>query len=501
MAGIGGRGGGAGARHRRRRRVSVPNWIGGGGSWRPRGCGRGGGGIRSRRGGRAGRTGAETRTGFRHGWGGRTRAAERVGRRGNAAGVRHGGRGGRTGRYLGRGLRADGPQAPGGLLGRFRGGARGAGRRRGAVARTWRYDAARRARTGGAARGPTGRGLRIRTVGGPHRGAGGGLRGRGAGGPPSGRGTVAACLAAGRRRCVRETGRGLRRGRGQRSGVSRGGHTEVREVGTGVRGADRDAVRIGRRAGAARRVRGGVGTQFSLTLEPRRPAGITVAVVGRPGGVGLGDRTGRRDAVRVAARSGRRAAVGCAAAPWPGLPIASAAAPRRPALVRGLTLVARRGRGGRGAAGGERVEGFRAAPGGPHAGGLGGRVQRGVGVGRGRGGLLWLPVRRALADRRGLGRARWDGGVLRVRAHAPPVSSRPGRLPVRGPSSLRSTARRRICPSRTRIPVRMDRHPGAGCAAVVVPPYVRVTLRVAPAGTGTSPRARGICPERPPTLR
>lgn len=500
MAGIGGRGGGAGARHRRRRRVSVPNWIGGGGSWRPRGCGRGGGGIRSRRGGRAGRTGAETRTGFRHGWGGRTRAAERVGRRGNAAGVRHGGRGGRTGRYLGRGLRADGPQAPGGLLGRFRGGARGAGRRRGAVARTWRYDAARRARTGGAARGPTGRGLRIRTVGGPHRGAGGGLRGRGAGGPPSGRGTVAACLAAGRRRCVRETGRGLRRGRGQRSGVSRGGHTEVREVGTGVRGADRDAVRIGRRAGAARRVRGGVGTQFSLTLEPRRPAGITVAVVGRPGGVGLGDRTGRRDAVRVAARSGRRAAVGCAAAPWPGLPIASAAAPRRPALVRGLTLVARRGRGGRGAAGANALKGSE-----PRQGTTRRWTRRSSPAwGRCRAGARWSPV---VAGPPGPGRpaGAGAGAVGWRRAARPcsctPVSSRPGRLPVRGPSSLRSTARRRICPSRTRIPVRMDRHPGAGCAAVVVPPYVRVTLRVAPAGTGTSPRARGICPERPPTLR
>jgi len=33
------------------------------------------------------------------------------------------------------------------------------------------------------------------------------------------------------------------------------------------------------------------------------------------------------------------------------------------------------------------------------------------------------------------------------------------------------------------------------------PSYVRVTLRLVPGRTGTSPRARGICPDRPPTLR
>lgn len=500
----------------------MPNGIGGGGSWRPRRCGRRGGGIRSRRGGR---TGAETRTGLRQEWGGRIRATEGVGHRGSAACVRHGGRDGRTGRCLGQGLRGDGPQAPGGLLGRFRGGALGAGRRRGAVARAWRYDAARRARTGGAPRARTGRGLRTRTGDAVHGGVGGGLRGRGPGGPPGRSGAVAACLAAGRRRGVRETGRGPRWGRGQRTGVSCGGHAEVREVGTLVRGAGQDTVRVGRGAWAARRVRGAVGTQpgcrarfgpgparrglalrgpapLGLTASRRRRQSVFLNCTDTPRYRTLDSGTvlpGRRDAVGATARPGRRGSIGFAAAPWPRLPVASTVAPRRPVLVRGLALVARGGGGG--AAGGERVEGFRAVPGGPRAAGLGRRVRRGVGVGRGRGGLLRLPVRRTPADRRGLGRARWDGGVLRVRAHAPPVSSRPGRLPVRGPSSLRSTARRRICPSRTRIPVRMDRHPGAGCAAVVVPPYVRVTLRVAPAGTGTSPRARGICPERPPTLR
>lgn len=40
---------------------------------------------------------------------------------------------------------------------------------------------------------------------------------------------------------------------------------------------------------------------------------------------------------------------------------------------------------------------------------------------------------------------------------------------------------------------------GSGDRAV--PPFVRVTLRVVRARTATSPRARGICPDRPPTLR
>lgn len=50
--------------------------------------------------------------------------------------------------------------------------------------------------------------------------------------------------------------------------------------------------------------------------------------------------------------------------------------------------------------------------------------------------------------------------------------------------------------TRTRGP-----HPGAGQAAGVVPSCVRVTLRVVARRTGTGPRRRGICPERPPTLR
>ena len=78
-----------------------------------------------------------------------------------------------------------------------------------------------------------------------------------------------------------------------------------------------------------------------------------------------------------------------------------------------------------------------AVPGGPGAGRCGGR-----GLGRVLGGFGVRPGRRRL------GGTRWDRGVLRFRAHAPPVSSRPGRLPVRGPSSVRSTGRRRVSPSR-----------------------------------------------------
>jgi len=50
-------------------------------------------------------------------------------------------------------------------------------------------------------------------------------------------------------------------------------------------------------------------------------------------------------------------------------------------------------------------------------------------------------------------------------------------------------------------PQRRTAIPGAVERPAAFPPCVRVTLRVDPARTGTSPRPRGICPERPPTLR
>lgn len=64
---------------------------------------------------------------------------------------------------------------------------------------------------------------------------------------------------------------------------------------------------------------------------------------------------------------------------------------------------------------------------------------------------------------------------------------RPARGPARNRPGHTYPYERSVIPAR--IPGRL------------VPPYVRVTLRLVPARTGTSPRPRGICPERPPTLR
>jgi hypothetical protein len=99
------------------------------------------------------------------------------------------------------------------------------------------------------------------------------------------------------------------------------------------------------------------------------------------------------------------------------------------------------------------------------------------------------------------GVGRWDvGGRRRVAlpCSCTPRFRMPGPLVSRGPvSSCPSPAHSR--PGHTYpyggsvIPARIPgrRHP----------PYVRVTLRLVPGRTGTSPRRRGICPERPPTLR
>jgi hypothetical protein len=97
----------------------------------------------------------------------------------------------------------------------------------------------------------------------------------------------------------------------------------------------------------------------------------------------------------------------------------------------------------------------------------------------------------------------------------PPVSSYPGhRLSVCGPvfsCPCSYTDRRPPRPhlARTQIqsrpghayPQRRTAIPGAVERPAAFPPCVRVTLRVDAARTGTSPHPRGICPERPPTLR
>ncbi len=76
-----------------------------------------------------------------------------------------------------------------------------------------------------------------------------------------------------------------------------------------------------------------------------------------------------------------------------------------------------------------------------------------------------------------------------------PARSPPGRPPVRkGPP-------RRLIRHGTRIPAPTDRHPGQAPPGQGRSPLVRVTLRVDVGLEGTSPRPRGICPERPPTLR
>ncbi|MBB5930545.1 hypothetical protein FHS34_006043 [Streptomyces echinatus] len=99
----------------------------------------------------------------------------------------------------------------------------------------------------------------------------------------------------------------------------------------------------------------------------------------------------------------------------------------------------------------------------------------------------------------GSGRAGRDRGVPRFRAHAPPRFLVPGPLPRTRAVLPLGRARRTSRPGHaypygwTGIPVHLVRR--------CVPPYVRVTLRLVGGRDGTGPRARGICPERPPTLR
>lgn len=112
-------------------------------------------------------------------------------------------------------------------------------------------------------------------------------------------------------------------------------------------------------------------------------------------------------------------------------------------------------------------------------------------VGRWRG----LPggLRRGGAGRGEASRVR---GVLRFAAHAPPFPRARANSSY-GPSC--SPARRRPPPgTHTRTRGSVSRRGSGGRA---VPPYLRVTLRLVRARTATSPRARGFCPDRPPTLR
>ncbi len=73
-----------------------------------------------------------------------------------------------------------------------------------------------------------------------------------------------------------------------------------------------------------------------------------------------------------------------------------------------------------------------------------------------------------------------------------------------GPRRPRPVRRCQVA-RRGRVPGTDTRTTGASSRpddrAGPVPPCVRVTLRRAARRTGTRPQARGICPERPPTLR
>lgn len=281
---------------------------------------------------------------------------------------------------------------------------------------------------------------------------------------------------------VGEAGRRLGRG-----GVVEGA-AEVGEVGAGGRAFGRDRARgttVARRP--SRPVATAIATGHPAVEGPatRRPA-TEDPTTDRPA-------TGNPITGRPATR---RPAVSHTALDAPALGTPAHEAPVGDGPVRALALAARlfaaRPRlGASPLSGSERVEGVvRRGPGGPHA-GRGGRGPRRLLGGRG-GGRRWV----------------WWAwryrSVPRFRTHAPPVSSRPRARPsVRGPSSWRSTPVRamRSAPSRARIPVRAVRHPGAAGR----PDRFRRTFAslygLPPAEREPVGAPRGICPERPPTLR
>lgn len=98
----------------------------------------------------------------------------------------------------------------------------------------------------------------------------------------------------------------------------------------------------------------------------------------------------------------------------------------------------------------------------------------------------------------GLGGVVGRGGIEARRASVlmhPPFPSCPGRSVVRGPSSESPAGKTAV---RARIPARKGRHPGAAATGANSPACVRVTLRVVPGRTGTSPPGRGHLPGTSP---
>lgn len=106
-----------------------------------------------------------------------------------------------------------------------------------------------------------------------------------------------------------------------------------------------------------------------------------------------------------------------------------------------------------------------------------------------------------LARRRRLGRSRrgrraWrNRGAACFGAHAPPFPSCPGRSVVRGPSSESPAGKTAV---RARIPARKGGIPARRRRGANSPACVRVTLRVVPGRTGTSPPGRGHLPGTSP---
>lgn len=312
---------------------------------------------------------------------------------------RHGGRSGRFAAGAGRHRPTAGPGPRGARRGRPGAPTRRNGSRRGrAGARAGRWDARLGSRPAARARRCATR--RRRTGAGARRCRGRRVRAGRYRARRGRTGALLARLAARCRRCVGEAGRGLGRGRG--GGVPGGRGSQAREV--GPEGLP-DGCRVGLVGCVVAPGRGGTG---AVTGRRRRGRALGTRTVVRRRRTPV-RRLGRhRGPVRWRATDRRRRR-----------PPARRSARRR-GPVRTELLTARR-------------------PSSPLA--------------------RLVAVR--LGRRRRLGRAWRNGGAARFRAHAPPVSSGPGRLLVRGPLSPTSVPAR-IEAVRARIPARTDRHPGAG---------------------------------------
>lgn len=300
----------------------------------------------------------------------------------------------------------------------------------------------------------------------------------------------ARCLAADRRGCVREAGRGGGRGRCRGGCGAAGSGTEVREVWAGSGGGPGV---VGGGAGARWREAGAV-ARADVRIRTRRSStchGTRGAARDRSGGTcrsaACGDTPGW-------SRRTRRSAV---RGDTPGLSRRSTTRGTTPDRSRRTRRSTTRGtipdRSGRSRRSAARFRGRTATWHRPcraldRAGrGLGGRVVGGA----------CRRVRVAVAAR-GPDGPRGDGGVARFRAHAPPASSCPCRCTGHG--RPRRPARRGLVVTGHAYPYERSAIPAQhrGRNHLAVPPFVRVTLRAAPVPAGTGPRAQGDLPGTSP---